>query len=313
MKIRFIEILEIIKFKIINMNFFLTENSVKIVKNNGYNNVTVELSPHLIKAQNKNDISLLCESVRYFLKTLKRDCDNFDSSLFEENFKLLLFDIRYIMESKPQIFNGYVEWKKGFAEKLVLKNIHPIFHELLHVASKVLPNSNAERFYSEGYTQLLEERYFNYNENNNYFIETLIMSNIEAILDKNYMEKEYFKGNLKDTIKELTKYTSVENVELLLKNMGYLFECTLLSSYFNNFDSIQNSINDIFNIMFECLKNKLDTVDNQEDKKRILNSFLTTNVEITDNNTKQIRILEIGSYSEYLSLKKRTLYGINEK
>lgn len=198
-------------------------------------------------------------------------------------------------------------------QKFVLKNIHPIFHELLHVASKVIPYSDAERFYSEGYTQLLEERYFNYNKNNNYFIEKLIMSNIEAILDKNYMEKEYFKGNLKDTIKELTKYTSVENVDLLLKNMDYLFKITFSSSYFSDFDSMQNSINNIFNIMFECLKNKLDLIENQEDKEKLLNSFLTVNTEITDNKTKQIKNLEIGSYSEYLSLKKRILYGINEK
>ena len=117
MKNRFIEILETIKFKVINMNFFLTENRVKIVKNNDYNNITVELSPHLIKAQNKNDIALLCKTVRYFLKTLKRDCDNFDSSLFKENFKLLLFDIRCIKKSESQI-NGYVEWDKNFAKNL---------------------------------------------------------------------------------------------------------------------------------------------------------------------------------------------------
>ncbi len=114
MKNRFIEILETIKFKVINMNFFLTENRVK---NNDYNNITVELSPHLIKAQNKNDIALLCKTVRYFLKTLKRDCDNFDSSLFKENFKLLLFDIRCIKKSESQI-NGYVEWDKNFAKNL---------------------------------------------------------------------------------------------------------------------------------------------------------------------------------------------------
>lgn len=139
------------------------------------------------------------------------------------------------------------------------------------------------------------------------------MSDIEAILDKNYMEKKYFKDNLKDTIKELTKYTSVENVDLLLKNMDYLFKITFSSSYFFDFDSMQNSINNIFNIMFECLKNKLDIIENQEDKEKLINSFLTINAEITDNKTKQIKNLEIGSYSEYLSLKKRILYGINEK
>ena len=51
MENKFIETLKMIKFKITNMNLFSLNNKLKLSKENSYSDVTIELSPHLIKAK----------------------------------------------------------------------------------------------------------------------------------------------------------------------------------------------------------------------------------------------------------------------
>lgn len=100
-------------------------------------------------------------------------------------------------------------------------NKNSFFHELLHLSTKV-KNGNivfcglsqydfksgrsVGRYFNEGYTQVLNRRYFNDTRDNVYPFETLIASNLERLIGVDKMEENYFNFNLKGLSQEIEKY-----------------------------------------------------------------------------------------------------------
>ncbi len=298
MKNRFIEILKILKFKIINKNFFSLNNKLKLSEENSYNNVTIELSPHLIKAKKIEDIEFLCNDIRYFLQVLENNCKNFDGTLFENNIKKVMFNIAKINDNSSERITGSVVWYNNVAKNLILKNKKPIFHEFLHLSTNFITNSDGEILYNEGYTQLLEKRYFNHNKNA-YVLETIIMSYIETIIGKDYMEHQFFRGNLKQTITELEKYTSKENVKTLLENMGRIYHINNRENIFMYQVLFQQCLDSVYNILSNCLKEKINETDNLNEKLMLIKSFLPFSV--TFNNSFPFKFGNLDEYNKLLN------------
>ena len=112
-----------------------------------------------------------------------------------------------------------------------------IYHELLHMASSYYKDrirysgfkqtAGSKEFgqgINEGYTQLLTERYFGHvNEMTGiYEYEMLVASSLEKIVTKSVMEKNYFDANLGNLIKELSVYTSEEEVIKFILNTDFV-------------------------------------------------------------------------------------------
>ena len=111
-----------------------------------------------------------------------------------------------------------------------------INHELLHMSSSIYKdeitysgfyqesdNINIGKGINEGYTELLNCRYFSQNKNH-YSIEKHIVSILEQIVGKEKMENLYFNANLKGLIKELEKYSSTKEIIKFIENTDYMSE-----------------------------------------------------------------------------------------
>lgn len=118
--------------------------------------------------------------------------------------------------------------------KIMIESKDFITHELLHLSSNCL-NSIMNGFrqsslkdmsvcvgtgLNEGYTDLLDERYFN--QPPEYTIEYIHSILIEKIISKDKMEKYYFKGNLYEVKEELKKYSNEEDIIIFLRKLDYI-------------------------------------------------------------------------------------------
>lgn len=306
MKNRFIEILKMIKFKIINKRFFTRKNKLILSKVNNCNNVSIELSPHLIKASKVNDIELLCDKVKNFLIVMERDCKNFDSTIFEINFKQILFNIKGLQND---LFNRRSGWVSSNHLKLLelgINDIESIYHELLHISMMTSSINKKYEFYNEGYTELLTQRYFNSGPRT-YPAETLVLSNIELILGKDYLEEKSFKGELVNTITELSKYTSYENITNFIDKMNIIFsiEQTNFISEKEKVEKYAESLSAVLEILFSCLKIKINNTSNLFEKMEyLLKCSMFGTLELANPITKQRLTVNLLSFDKFKELQK---------
>ena len=96
-----------------------------------------------------------------------------------------------------------------------------LFHELFHLASNDMKrynvglsfNNGMGRALTEGYTDLLTERYFgNAGYKRSYYIESTYASLLEQIVGKEFMERCYLTADVRSLILELEKYDSMDNI-----------------------------------------------------------------------------------------------------
>lgn len=118
---------------------------------------------------------------------------------------------------------------------------------------------------TEGYTQLLTNRYIDENIGNSndigyfYVYETFIMSKLEDIIGKEKMEELYFKANLLGLIKELEKYADIREIISFIRKLDQL--CNL--SYIKNSCKIkailleEKLVDDEINFMKTLKKEKM--------------------------------------------------------
>lgn len=136
-----------------------------------------------------------------------------------------------------------------------------IFHELFHMASSFYENGicysgfmqsskinklNIGYGMSEGYTQLLTERYF-YNRTfkKAYSLEVHLMDKLEKIVGKDKLEKLYLKADLKGLICELNNYATEEDISKFIIGMDFV----------NEYSNHTILVKDEANMMKETLKN----------------------------------------------------------
>ena len=123
-----------------------------------------------------------------------------------------------------------------------LESTSAIYHELLHMASSFYKDgikysgfsqaSNFNRYptlgdgINEGYTELLNRRYFS--KDNmipySYEYEIKVAEKLETIIGKEKMESLYFTANLKGLINELNQYISEEEIMKLLSSTDFVLK-----------------------------------------------------------------------------------------
>lgn len=312
----FLEVLKEIKFIIVNFAFLDRKNKIKLSKDNDYNNFKIKFSPTFITASNHKDIIELTEKIKNFLIVMERDCKNFDSTIFLNNFKNTFFNIKNMKRDLKLGVNGSV----SVSDKINYFNIctlKVIYHELFHLASST-DNKTYELFqpFNEGYTQLLAERYFNENTEKAYLFETCILKIVETILGKDILEKEYFRSNLKEAIKEISKYETPENIKDMMINFRIIFDLNKKGdiSFIEKNIEIQNSLNKVINILFSCLKNKIETIEDVAKKLEILNINDWCSDIIYENQSckREFKLLDERVFLEYIN-SLLSLKNIEEK
>ena len=294
---------------IFNNRIFGFKNKIILKTDNNYANCKIVFSPLSMQYTTKMDVKGLREKVRIFLEVLNRDCKNFNPNIFFNNFIKTQFDIRNVSEKFYSGITGSViigQKKNTF----FIKNFDASYHELLHLSSLV--DDKQFKPFNEGYTQLLTERYFNTNVGKTYPFQVCIMKTIESILGKDYLEKEYFLGNLTQAIQnKLYEYESKENIVKLFKLNEDLYSLDKDITSIENDDlelnrycsNIGELLSKIYDILFSCLKNKIEKIDSLDEKlAEFDNTFLL--VCFSTNSSESIKVMDRKKLDEY----KNSLY-----
>ena len=222
--------------------YFTKAKDCSIQKSNVYSNILE--SPQIIF--NPNEKYLFDEKFNEYINTFITFISknpNIDLKLFYENLKTL------IIEEKAN-FNKFLFIKScttgrynGYDNKILIRredNFYSIYHELLHCASRRVINeemnvgfhkftveektgqitSNIGKSLNEGYTTLLEKRYFGsieHTQKRGYVKEEFISSMLEQIVGKEEMEKLYFNADLDGLIECLKQFSREKDIYLFLE------------------------------------------------------------------------------------------------
>ena len=235
----FLEALKKITFKKFNTVIYLQKYKLY---NINYNNI----SKIYIKSKNMNDVEFLCNGIKKYITTMEKECSRFDPTIFTYNIKRTFFNVKNIKYKNISGTTGMVTSKKHL--EFTLKSSNALNHELMHLSStKTGFGYSYLKPFDEGYTQLLAERYFNEGVGQSYRFEVDIMSEIEGIFGKDYLEKRYFKGELIDIVNELYKYTNYSKANKLISNINLAFylEQNSKNIDFSLIDNISNTLQDI--------------------------------------------------------------------
>lgn len=268
-------------------------NKIKLHKNCRFSNIVVKFDHKLINCRNIDDLEDLEFKIKRFLMVMNRRCKNFNSKIFLKNFKKTFFNLSELKNENKSGINGSVIIRSTF-NSFKLKNTKVTYHELLHLAS-LKNDKNIFKPFNEGYTQLLEQRYF-YEANDlgyTYDFEVYIMRVVEGILGKEILEKLYFNGNFSKVFNSFNNYISIDDLNLLKNNLISIYEIEQNNDVLLKKEELTKSFNKVFKILFVSLINKL-TTDNEYNKllenKDFYKGLFCFTIELAfPNNNKKLR------------------------
>ena len=140
------------------------------------------------------------------------------------------------------------------------------YHELLYLAS-LKNDKNIFKPFNEGYTQLLEQRYFcEVNDLGwSYNFEVYIMRVVEQIFGKDNLEKLYFSGEFNKIFNLFNNYISIYDLTKLKDNLVSIYEIEQQNETYEKREMLKDNFNQAIEILFHCLIKKLKS-DNEYNK-----------------------------------------------
>ena len=185
-----------------------------------------------------------------------------------------------IRKNKLSIFSGNDgTYQGGKYNRITVFDNDSIDHELFHMASSSYKNGiyydglsqyyaiqtkRGQKFVSdigdginEGYTKLLEERYFGKKRDRiTYRNELLIASRVEIIVGEGKMAEYYFENNLQGLIDHLARYSTPESAKKLITDFDYIHKSDNIVIGRDK-KRINDCINYIKEYLCNCYMNKL--------------------------------------------------------
>ncbi len=234
----------------------------------------------------------------YFARIMSKYFSKNDLPLFYHN-------ISHLKTSSIILEENYAEYYDVKKNKIFIKEIPAIYHGLFHVASSIDKDGIIFSGFSqstnlnsigigitEGYTELLAERYFgNIKGVKRYYpIETFIMKQIEVVIGKEKMTNFYFHADLLGLMNEFHKYLSKEDSLELIQSMDFLVNH--LHTTENLSTEINQHLSFIFQILFKMYWKKLE-------KDRTLNEELRKMKMAMYQNNLQQSLYEIESFKRF--------------
>ena len=284
-QINYLEVLDAIKPIII---FYITNKAIttyRLHREYKPKNISkVALPPELISEYSEVDFNKIIatkygESIVKFAEVVintfsEKDLINFYNNINDIKTREKSFKIRnLILKSKTA---GEYNTKKN---EITIDDEYAdttIYHELFHMAgskyedgidysgfqqSSLKPGiANIGRGINEGYTELLSQRYFGKNDDNEgtYEYEVFTVEKLEQIIGKEKMESLYLNANLKGLIDELKQYTSEEEIMRFISSTDFLVKHMndkRLKIFEKNM--ISNSLKNVNRFIITCYSKKL--------------------------------------------------------
>ena len=203
-----------------------------------------------------------CNMIEKFVTTIQQKNPKFDLTNFYNKFNdIMFFDIKF-----PRIVNGFFHPTLNMIVNLNRsKDIDfTVTHELFHAASSknrfssgfhqsILSNGHIGsqiqfgRWVNEGYTELLNIRYFDSNFGRSYMHEVFLMNKLENIIGKEKMERLYINSDLKGLVNEINKYLERKEVMSFIKEKSFSKRLLYLQKmYINKCKNEETPIDNLF-------------------------------------------------------------------
>lgn len=267
-------------------------NKYKINKQFNPKGLKVALPPELLRKDNDEEILTSLEP------KIDKKIENFTNiitSFVPKEYLINFYNNVKNLKLKPKksntiskTFEASYDAVDNYLKINVDVDEYVIYHELLHMASSTYQNGIAYSGFNqaslnfssgiilnvgvglnEGYTELLNKRYFSKEENINaseqYYYLTFVAERLEEILGENVMNKYYFSANLPGLMNELSKYMPKEQVERFIIDTDFIFNhIGNKKSVVSEKNKIEFCLNNINNFLVICLYNKLSSELNNE-------------------------------------------------
>lgn len=269
--------------------------TISLKKENKYN-FNLSKQPNIKINQLNNDEVIYNFNEKFnkyidnFILYIKKENPNINLDLLFENLKTLTIKEKFNF-NKFILFKSIIKASYDPKENTIylLKDnyINSIYHELLHCATKTTHNEitlvgfsqsrngiEIGRGINEGYTALLEKRYFNVKSK--YEMEKYIASLLEKIIGKEKMENLYFNADLDNVIEELKKFISEEDAIIFIT---YLDEISNKLKFSKPIEDVNKKISFISKFLISCYSKKIyklyvDNLISFDDFKRENSNFI---------------------------------------
>lgn len=213
------------KIKICKMDQVLTIVDVEKVKE-----ITVE---HFITKDTvflNQDNVVIEEYLKNFLNVMNENFEEKDLRNLYDNITWLLVKRKRFLKSdgEYEVLENILSYHKN-------NDPDSINHELLHLSANPYDDSDVSSGFSytvdditigrgidEGYTELMNKRYFNSKSQNTYEKEVFVMEQLEKLVGQKNMEKYYLNANLYQLIKSLQNYYSLEEIERFICALDFI-------------------------------------------------------------------------------------------
>lgn len=299
-----------------SLTIYNAVNNYRLCKDFNNNKKITIKNPQKIKASFSTDDQKRLLSIKFgkdilkFEKELIKNINNEDLNMLYNNLKTLkskgsIFFLQYL---QLRFIGGYYSAKKNKVNILHFIKDEVINHELLHMASSTY-DENQKISYSgfcqfnnkskscigralnEGYTELLNDRYFDGCNivAPSYNVCKFFATKLEEIIGKEEMQSAYFNANLPKLIMELEKYDSQKNIIKFIKSLDYFLKYIDINNSIILLPPIKsklkNNINECLTFCQECLikwyskQNKLDS-DIYSYSKLIRNDSILSNYRL---------------------------------
>lgn len=234
-----------------------------------------------------------CNIIEKFVTTIQQKNPNFDLSNFYNRFNdIMFFDVKF-----PRIVNGLFHPTLN-----VIVNLNhskeadlTVTHELFHAASSknlfssgfhhsILSNGytgrqiHIGRWLNEGYTELLNIRYFGSDYGRSYIHEVFLMNKLEHIIGKEKMEQLYISSDLKGLINEINKYLDKKETMSFIKEKSTVKRLLYLQKmHINKYEKERIPIDNLFISQIENILSVLQ--DNNMIRKTIGGFFMPRDIK----------------------------------
>lgn len=238
-----------------------------------------------LRLKNKNINKIFWQKLNHFEKMFQEN-KHMSPLLYYKNIKDVHIHEAIKLKEEKTHNEGYFCAKKNY---IWVKRKFNVYHELLHLSSSIIEDnihycgfSQGNYFIigeglNEGYTSLLEYRYF-YCEgaDTSYELEMIMTCLIETIIGQKTMESLYFKADLFNLIIELENYASYNEIYNFISKLDLL--CEIINSnilYYFFSPSIDILTKSLIKFIEKCKIKKLnddlqnETITNEEYQKKL--------------------------------------------
>ena len=219
--------------------------NVTFCKDISTNHITIYEAPDLNECSNTRKRTEFKKyyalALKNFIKCIKKNLPHVSLNIFNNNYKTLWFKEheKRIKGSKKNVIGNYIQ-DETLINLIKEDKSKSIYHELLHCASTYIVNNilysgfkqtrlnragySIGEAFNEGYTALLEERYFSdfVTKQSGYTFEKTIVSLFEIIVSQKALELLYFHADLYTLVQCVKLFKEESDFLEFLKRMDYI-------------------------------------------------------------------------------------------